>query len=101
MIVSGGENVYPQELEEQLILHPEIEDFAVLSVRDEEFGQRLAAVVVRRSDSPLEESDVAAWLEGRVERFKKPKWIRLVKRIPRNPLGKLEKTTLLEQLGEH
>lgn len=99
MIVSGGENIYPHELEELLSQHHDIEDFAVLAVPDEEFGQRLVAAVVVLSDSGLEDSDIAEWLRGKVEGFKRPKAIYLLNSLPKNPLGKVEQKVLLEQLG--
>ncbi|MFA5507134.1 MAG: AMP-binding protein [Vulcanimicrobiota bacterium] len=94
MIVSGGENVYPHELEEALSAHPALTDVGVLVLADKEFGQRLVAAVVRQEDSDLTESELKTWLSERLERFKLPRSIHFMKQIPRNALGKLDRREL-------
>ncbi|MBS2040995.1 AMP-binding protein [bacterium] len=90
MIVCGGENVYPHELEEALLKHPQILEAAVVAVPDSEFGQRLVAAVVAR-----QREDFMAWLRQRLERYKLPRELRVVETIPRNPLGKVDRPALL------
>lgn len=89
MVVCGGENVYPHELEEALREHPLVSEVAVVAVADPEFGQRLVAAVVAR-----EEDDFMAWLRPRLERHKLPRELRRVSAIPRNPLGKVDRPAL-------
>ncbi|SPM28558.1 AMP-binding protein [Mycobacterium terramassiliense] len=94
MIVSGGENVYPGEVEEALVQHPGILDAAVLGVSDEEFGQRLRAYVVARPDASLTERDVKEYIRNRLARFKVPRDVVFVDALPRNAGGKVLKRLL-------
>ena len=94
MVVSGGENVYPIEIEQVLIKHPQIHDVAVIGVYDDLFGQRLKAFVVPETNEVLTEEEVIAWLRPRVARFQLPKMIKIVENLPYTPLGKLDKKQL-------
>lgn len=95
MIVSGGENVYPHELEEVLARHPGVAETAVLVVDDPEFGKRLvAAVTVRPSQEPLSPESLRDWLKTRLERHKQPRALHIVGSIPRNALGKVDRLAL-------
>lgn len=94
MIVSGGENVYPHELSDVLAEHPHLQDFAVLAVDDEEFGQRLVAAVVGDPAGSLNEKKLKEWLRKRLERFKLPRRIFFLDSIPRNELGKVQQSEL-------
>ncbi len=87
MIVSGGENVFPQEIEELLLGHPDIVDAAVFGVDDDEFGQRLAAWVVATGD--LDADDVRALVAAHLARHKVPRDVAFVDELPRNATGKL------------
>lgn len=98
MIVSGGENVYPHELEDLLAEHPHLKEFSVLPVEDEEFGQRLIAAVV--STGELREADLKDWLAARLERFKLPRRIYFLDSLPRNELGKVRQKDLMTMIGE-
>jgi acyl-CoA synthetase (AMP-forming)/AMP-acid ligase II len=89
MIVSGGENVYPRALENALAEHSDIAETAVVGVPDEQFGRRLAAFVVLRPRSDLDEEAIREYLKGKVSRFEQPRDIRIVDDIPRNPAGKV------------
>ena len=95
MIVSGGENVFPQEVEELLASHPAIVEAAVIGVDDEQFGQRLAAYVV--VSGSLSESDVKAYVAERLARFKVPREVIFLDELPRNPTGKVVKRLLRQQ----
>ncbi|MBI3930105.1 MAG: AMP-binding protein [Armatimonadetes bacterium] len=99
MIVSGGENVYPLEVEEVLSSHPEVAEAVVLAASDPVFGQRLVAAVVPRPRAVLEEETLREWLRERLERHKMPRTLRVLEAIPRNPLGKLDRLELERQLG--
>jgi acyl-CoA synthetase (AMP-forming)/AMP-acid ligase II len=99
MILSGGENVYPQEVEDVLAGHPRLADAAVIGVPDPDFGQRLRAFVVRRSDTgadgePVTEEELTAYLRERLARFKLPREVLFLDAIPRNPTGKVLKREL-------
>lgn len=94
MIVSGGENVYPRAVENALAEHPDITDIAVVGVPDEKFGQRLAAFVVPRSGSGIDEAAVREYLKDKVSRFEQPRDISIVEAIPRNPAGKVLRNDL-------
>jgi acyl-CoA synthetase (AMP-forming)/AMP-acid ligase II len=89
MIVSGGENVYPQEVEEVLATHPGIAEAAVAGVPDARFGQRLQATVVLRPGHDLTEDDVRTYVRERLARYKVPRDVRFVKALPRNETGKI------------
>lgn len=94
MIVSGGENVYPAEIESALISHGGIADAAVLGVPDEEFGQRLHAVVVRATGSTVTEEELRAHIRTHLARFKVPRVIEFRDSLPRNATGKLLRNEL-------
>lgn len=94
MIVSGGENVYPREVEELLELHPDIAEAAVVGVDDDEFGQRLKAYVVARPGSVLTAEAVRDHVKQSLARFKVPRDVELVDTLPRNPTGKVVKREL-------
>src|SRR5262249_25491985 len=94
MIVSGGENVYPIELENVLVQHPDLEAAAVVGVPDEEFGQRRKAVVVPRPGAGVDASALRDWLRPRVARYQMPAVIELCDRLPHTPLGKIDKKSL-------
>ncbi|WP_310784343.1 AMP-binding protein [Mycobacterium sp. Z3061] len=94
MIVSGGENVFPGEVEDALARHPDIVDVAVIGVPDEEFGQRLRSYIVRRPGSALTEHDVREYVRNRLARFKIPREVCFVEVLPRNAGGKVLKRLL-------
>jgi fatty-acyl-CoA synthase len=87
MIVSGGENVYPGEVEELLSLHPAIREAAVIGVPDEEFGRRLRAFVVASGD--LGEDEVKRHVSANLARYKVPREVIFLDELPRNPTGKV------------
>ncbi len=99
MIISGGENVYPAEIEGVLQAHPDIVEAAVIGQRSERWGESPLAIVVRRHDS-LSEADVLRFCEGKLAGFKQPKAAVFVDEIPRNPSGKILKRILREQFPE-
>jgi fatty-acyl-CoA synthase len=93
MIVSGGENVFPREVEDLLSEHPAVADVAVVGVPDHEFGQRLKAFIVRRAGDPATEAFLAEQLQhhvrARLARFKVPREVVFVAELPRNATGKV------------
>jgi fatty-acyl-CoA synthase len=97
MIVSGGENVFPAEVEELLGQHEAISEAAVIGVDDEQFGQRLKAFVVTRGSSNLSEEDVKGYVKENLARYKVPREVAFLDELPRNATGKVLKRDLEEQ----
>jgi len=93
MIVSGGENVFPREVEELLLTHSAIDDVAVIGVEDAEFGQRLKAFVVLGVGSITAE-EVQQFVKDNLARFKAPREVVFLEDLPRNPSGKILKREL-------
>jgi acyl-CoA synthetase (AMP-forming)/AMP-acid ligase II len=98
MIVSGGENVFPQEVAEVLAGHDAVADVAVFGVDDVEFGQRLRAYVVTRPGPPPTEEELKTHIKARVARYKVPREIIFLDELPRSPTGKVRRSEL-EQLA--
>lgn len=96
MIISGGENVYPAEIEFVLASHPRIVEAAVIGQDSEKWGESPLAIVVGADDT-LTEAEVMAHCEGRLARYKRPQRVVFVEEIPRNPSGKILKRVLREQ----
>ncbi len=94
MIVSGGENVFPREVEDLLSDHAEIQEAAVVGVPDEEFGQRLKAFVVPRNGTDLDEDAVKEYVRHNLARFKVPREVVFLAELPRNATGKILKRDL-------
>ncbi len=96
MIVSGGENVYPLEVEETLNTHESVLEAAVLGVDDEQFGQRLAAFVVLQDGADASPDDLKAHVKSQLAGYKVPREVTLLDELPRNASGKVVKRELLE-----
>ncbi|HWY19499.1 MAG TPA: acyl-CoA synthetase [Solirubrobacteraceae bacterium] len=97
MIVSGGENVFPREVEDLLADHEQIEEAAVVGVSDEQFGQRLKAFVVLREGAELDEEAVKAYVKANLARYKVPREVVFLEQLPRNATGKVLKRELSAQ----
>lgn len=97
MIISGGENVYPQEVEELLAGHPEVADVAVIGVEDDDFGQRLAAWVVPAAGTDPSAEQLKAYVKENLARYKVPREVRFLEELPRNATGKVLKRELRER----
>ena len=96
MIVRGGENIYPREIEEYLIGHKDIEDVQVTGVPDEKFGEEIIAWVKLNGDSDLSEDDVKGFCKGRIAHYKVPRYIRFCKEFPMTVTGKVQKYKMRE-----
>jgi len=94
MMVSGGENIYPAEVESVLAGHPDVADVAVIGVPDETWGEAVKAVVVLREGSALTAEMLLAWAQGRLAGYKRPRSVDFAASLPRNPSGKLLKREL-------
>jgi acyl-CoA synthetase (AMP-forming)/AMP-acid ligase II len=96
MIVSGGENVFPKEVEDCIATHEEVAEVAAVGVEDDEFGKRLRAFVVRTSGSGLDEAAVKAWVKDNLARYKVPRDVVFLDELPRNATGKVLKRELAD-----
>jgi fatty-acyl-CoA synthase len=96
MIVSGGENVFPREIEELLVTHEEIDEAAAIGVADPDYGTRLRAFVALRPGAELEEDAVKAFVKANLARYKVPREVVFLDALPRNPSGKVLKRKLAE-----
>ena len=94
MIVSGGENVFPAEVEELLSAHESIQEAAAIGVEDEKFGQRLRAFVVLKAGAQLTEDDVKSYVKENLANYKVPREVVFIGELPRNPTGKVLKREL-------
>jgi acyl-CoA synthetase (AMP-forming)/AMP-acid ligase II len=99
MIVSGGENVYPIEVEKTLAAHPDVAEATVLGVDDEQYGQRLAAFVVLAQGAPVTTDDLKQHVRDNLANYKVPREIVVLDELPRSSTGKISRRDLLAQLG--
>jgi acyl-CoA synthetase (AMP-forming)/AMP-acid ligase II len=96
MIVSGGENVFPREVEDLLSHHEAVEEAAVVGVKDDKFGQRLKAFVVLTGDGTASDDDLKAYIKANLASYKVPREIVFLDELPRNATGKVLKRELAE-----
>ena len=94
MIVSGGVNIYPAEIEAAILTHPVVQDVAVIGIPDDEFGEQVKAFVELKPGRAAEESDILEHCKSRLASYKRPRSIDIVKELPRNTMGKLLKREL-------
>ncbi len=97
LIIRGGENISPAEVETVLQSHPAIEEVVIIGVPDEDWGEQVMAVVVLRAGSTLTAEEVIDWCRQRLASFKKPDRVEFVTELPRNPLGKVLRKDLREK----
>jgi len=97
MVISGGENVYPAEVEEVLYRHQKVLEAAVIGVPDEKWGERVHAVVVPKSGEALTHEEIIEWCAGHLAGYKKPRSVGFTDQLPRNAAGKVLKTKLRER----
>ncbi len=100
MIISGGENIYPAEIEEVLNRHPKILECAVIGVFDEKWGESVKAVVVCKPGEKLTEKEVIEYCKSHLASYKKPRSVDFVDSLPRSTVGKVLKRVLREQYGK-
>jgi long-chain acyl-CoA synthetase len=94
MIVSGGENVYPIEVEEALSQHPAVLEAAVIGVPDERWGEAVTALIVRAPGEAVDAQELVAWARERLAGYKLPRLVEFVEELPRTPTGKVLKREL-------
>ena len=98
VIISGGSNVYPREVEEVLVQHPDVSEVCVVGEPDAQWGESVVAFVVTRSGQALDEAELTAWFLQRMASFKKPKKYVFRADLPKNSYGKTLKTDLRQWL---
>ncbi|UCD77182.1 MAG: long-chain fatty acid--CoA ligase [Desulfobacterales bacterium] len=99
MIISGGENIYPAEIEDALLNNPKVKDVGVIGYPHEKWGEAVKAIVVVEEGETLTEAELIEWCQGKIGRFKIPKAVVFADAIPRTPTGKILKTELRKQFN--
>ena len=100
MVIRGGENVYPREIEEFLYRHPKVQDVQVVGVPDQRFGEELCAWIVVKPGQQLDEDEVRAFCKGRIAHYKVPRYIRFVAEFPMTVTGKIQKFRIRDAMKE-
>ena len=100
MLIRGGENVYPREIEEYLYTNPKIDQVEVVGVPDEKFGEEIAACIHLHDGEAATEEEIREFCRGRLSHFKIPRYVRFVDEFPMTVTGKVQKFILREQLAE-
>jgi len=100
MIVSGGENIYPAEVESCLFGHPAVADVAVIGIPDERWGEAVKAVVVLKPDTAVGAEELTEFCKGKIANYKRPRSVDFVTALPRNPTGKVLKRELRKPYWE-
>jgi fatty-acyl-CoA synthase len=98
MVIRGGENIYPREIEEFLYRHPKIRDVQVVGVPDEKFGEELCAWIVLKDGQTLTQDDVTAFCRGQIAHYKIPRYVRFVDGFPTTVTGKIQKFVIREKM---
>ncbi|MEC1453518.1 AMP-binding protein [Bacillus haynesii] len=101
MIIRGGENIYPREIEEFLYKHPNILDVQIVGVPDETFGEEVSAWIKLKSGVSMTAEELKAYCKGKIARYKIPRYIAFVEEFPMTASGKVQKFKLREQALEH
>src|SRR5215218_2538341 len=96
MVIRGGENVYPREIEEYLYTHPDVEDVQVIGVPDERYGEELVAWVKRRPGATVDEEALRGFCQGKIAHFKIPRYVKFVDEFPMTVTGKVQKFKMRE-----
>jgi fatty-acyl-CoA synthase len=103
MLIRGGENVYPREIEEYLLRHPGVQDVQVFGVPDPKYGEEVCAWIVPRRGHALDEQQVREFCRGQIAHFKVPRHVRIVDAFPLTATGKAQKfemrKAMIESLG--
>lgn len=100
MVIRGGENIYPREIEEFLYSHPKVLDVQVVGIPDEKYGEELCAWIIVREGERLTEDEVRAYCQGQIAHYKIPRYIRFVEGFPMTVTGKIQKFQIREQMKQ-
>lgn len=101
MVISGGENVYPSEVEAMLGGHPKVKDVAVIGVADGKWGERVHAVIVTHDGAVLDEAEILEWSRDKIAGYKRPRSVSLIQEseMPRTATGKIQHRMLREKFS--
>src|SRR5262245_61780141 len=97
MIIRGGENVYPREIEEFLYSHPKIQDVQVIGVPDEKYGEEIMAWVKLREGQAATDEEIRDYCRGKIAHYKVPRYVRFVEAFPMTVTGKVQKLLMREE----
>jgi len=97
MVIRGGENIYPREVEEFLYTHPAVLDVQVIGVPDAKYGEQLLAAIRLQPDATVSEDEIREFCRGRIAHYKVPQYVRFVDEFPMTVTGKVQKYKLREQ----
>jgi fatty-acyl-CoA synthase len=100
MVIRGGENVYPREIEEFLYRHPAISDVQVIGVPDQKYGEELCAWVILKAGQTATEDDIRAFCKGQIAHYKVPRYVRFVEAFPMTITGKIQKFAMRDQMKQ-
>jgi fatty-acyl-CoA synthase len=100
MLIRGGENIYPREIEEFLFRHPKIQSVQVFGVPDAKYGEEVCAWIVLRAGEHAEAEEIQAFCDGQIAHYKVPKYIRFVDELPMTVTGKVQKFVMRERMME-
>jgi fatty-acyl-CoA synthase len=98
MVIRGGENIYPREIEEFLYRHPDIQDVQVVGVPDKRYGEELCAWIIPKAGRSIDEEEVRAFCTGRIAHYKVPRYVRVVEAFPTTVTGKVQKFRIREAM---
>jgi acyl-CoA synthetase (AMP-forming)/AMP-acid ligase II len=98
MIIRGGANIYPREIEELLFKHPKVLDVAVIGIPDARLGERTCACLVPRVGETLDFAEIVGFLRDKIATYKLPERVEILKELPRTPTGKVQKTVLRDRV---
>ena len=99
LIKTGGENVYPLEVEQVLIKHPNIQDLAVMGIPDSEWGEKVICFLVSKDGSNISNTEIKQFCQDQLSGYKIPKEVYSIEEIPRNHTGKIDKLFLKELIN--
>ena len=98
MIIRGGENIYPREIEEYIYTHPAVEDVQVVGMPDAKYGEEVLACVKLRAGASADADDIISFCRGRIAHYKVPRYVRFVDSFPLTVSGKVQKFLLREAM---
>jgi len=101
MVISGGVNIYPAEIDNAIMTHPKVVDCAVIGIPNEKWGESLMAVIVLKKGEKCTDEEIIQYCKDNIANYKKPKYVQFVNELPRNPSGKILKRVLRDQYWKH
>jgi fatty-acyl-CoA synthase len=100
MVIRGGENIYPREVEEFLYRHPQVQDVQVVGIPDQKYGEELCAWIIVRPGQTLDEEAIRAFCKGQIAHYKVPRYIRFVSEFPMTVTGKIQKFKIRDEMKQ-